>query len=107
MRTAQVHDLFHQQRGFYKDSLQKQECTYLRKGFVQGFKEICDIKASLKYIRKDVNELKSLSDKFNVNSWTMTSNLRNMNGKADYLENQSYRNESDLEKWSDWGEQKN
>ena len=124
--TAQVRDLLEQQKSFYKDLLQQQEGTY--KGFVQMlmdsfnkrldgvFKELCDIKSSLQYTQKDVDDLKSLTDNLSIQCKELnddiksaSSSLNNMDGKVDYLENQSRRNnlifegikEFDHEKWSD------
>ena len=78
-------------------------------------KELCDLRSSLQYTQKDVDELKSFSDNLSVQCKklndvkTVVSSLNNMNGKADYLENQSCRNylifegipETGHEKWSD------
>ena len=123
--SAQVHDLLEQQKLFYKDLLQQQESSF--KGFVQLLmdsfnkrldnvsKEVCDLKSSLSYTQKDVDELKSLSTNLSKNCKelhndikTVNLNQNNMNGKADYLENHSRRNnlvfegiaESEHEKWA-------
>ena len=129
MRTssplAQVRDLLEQQKLFYKDLLQQQESSF--KGFVQMLmdsfnkrldnisKEVYDLKFSLCYTQKDVDELKSLSTNLSKNCKelhndikTISLNQNNMNGKADYLENHSRRKnlifegiaESEHEKWA-------
>lgn len=71
--SVQLRDLLEQQKLFYKDLLQQQEISY--KGFVHMLmdsfnkrldwvlKELCDFKSSLQYTQKDVDGLKSVSDK--------------------------------------------
>ena len=123
---AQVHELLDQQNQFFKDSLQQLENSY--KSFVVTImnntnsrlngilKDVEDLKVSLQYTQKDVDQLKESCNKLSSEGKTfegdihrLAESLLSMDYKSDYLEGQSRRNnliidgilESENEKWPD------
>lgn len=123
---AQVHELLDQQKAFFKESLQQMENSY--KSFVKSImdntnsrldgilKDVEDLKVSLQYTQKDVDQLKETCNKLSSDCKSsegdihrLAESLLTMDYKSDYLDGQSRRNnlvidgvlESDNEKWAD------
>ena len=127
-----VRDLLDQQKAFFKDLINQLENSF--KSFVQMIhdssnkrcddlnREVQDLKRSLEYSQKEVDELKTTLESLTSgtikhlqsNTESLKADNKQWMAKVDYLENQSRRNnivvdgipESPDEKWSD-SEEKN
>ena len=122
----QVREMFEQQKMHYKELMQQQETSY--KNFTQIImntanqrvdelmKEIYELKSSLQFTQKEVDDLKlsckKLSSDYGSNekdTHKLAESLQMIDSKSDYLESQQRRNnivvdgipESPNEKWSD------
>lgn len=126
MSIAQVHELLEQQKTFFKESLSQLESSY--KNFVQTImnntssrldsilKDVEDLKSSLLYTQKDVDQLKESCNRLSSDCKSANKDLRkfseslvSVESKSEYLEGQSRCNnliidgipEAEGEKWAD------